>query len=251
MSCNRNVKQELFEKAFQVVYQKEHIQIGIGTLGEKTVHATVKQFFEPRKEYQEQPVYGFVADIKNEDRIIEIQTRNFQSLRKKLDVFLQNDKVAIVYPIPYKKWLFWIDEETGEVSQKRKSPKTGTVYDAFFELYKIKEYLNHPNLSICLLFLNMEEYRLLNGWSKDKKKGSTRYDRIPIQWVEEIWLEGEDGYKELLPKEGLSNEFTVKDFHKVTRISSRCASLGIQILKKTEQIRQIGKQGRAYLYTKN
>lgn len=244
-------KQELFQKACQFVYEKQHIQKGIGTLGEKTVHAAVKQFFESRKEYQEQPAYGFVADIKNKDGIIEIQTRNFQALRKKLKVFLEHEKVTIVYPIPHKKWLYWIDEETGEVTKKRKSPKEGNVYNAFFELYKIKEYLKHPNLSICLLFLDIEEYRLLNGWSKDKKKGSTRYDRIPIEWIEEIWIKEEKEYEKLLPKEGLMEEFTVKDFIKTTGLSSRCGALGIQILKATDQIKQVGKQGRAYLYTKN
>ena len=28
--------------------------------------------------------------------------------------------------------------------------------------------------------MDMEEYKLLNGWSYDKKRGSTRYDRVPV-----------------------------------------------------------------------
>ena len=82
-----------------------------------------------------------------------------------------------------------IDEETGELTDPRKSPKKGSEYTAFKELYKIKSYLKKEGLTIVLLFLDMEEYRLLNGWSRDKKKGSTRYDRIPTALVEEVEID--------------------------------------------------------------
>lgn len=44
-------------------------------------------------------------------------------MRRKLDAFLKIYPVTIVYPIPHVKWLSWIDEESGEMSPKRKSPK--------------------------------------------------------------------------------------------------------------------------------
>ena len=68
---------------------------------------------------------------------------NAPKLRRKLDTFLKYYPVTIVYPIVHTKYLYWIDEETGEISSKRKSPKTGTIYDAVPELYKIKMYLNN------------------------------------------------------------------------------------------------------------
>ena len=49
---------------------------------------------------------------------------------------------------------------------------------AFKELYRIRRYLLRDGLRLKLVLLDMEEYRLLNGWSRDKKKGSTRFDRI-------------------------------------------------------------------------
>ena len=55
--------------------------------------------------------------------IIEIQTRQFNRMRGKLQAFLPLYPVTIVYPIPYEKWLIWIDEDSGELSKKRKSPK--------------------------------------------------------------------------------------------------------------------------------
>lgn len=177
-----------FEQAKEKIIGKDRLRQQIGTLSEKTIHAVVKNYYEPDDEKQEVPIEGMYADIFTGKEIIEIQTRRFDQVRKKLERFLPLYPVTVVLPIPDTKWLIWIDEETGELSQKRKSPKRGSAYEAFKELYKIKPYLKKEGLTIVLLFLDMEEYRLLNGWSRDKKKGSSRYDRIPVRITKEIFF---------------------------------------------------------------
>lgn len=240
--------QTLFAQACDKIINKERIREGIGTLSEKTVHAVLKNFYEPDPAHQEIPVGTFVADILRDNEIIEIQTRNMNVMRRKLDYFLDQYPVTIVYPIVHTKWLYWIDEETGEVSAKRKSPKTGTPYDAFYELYKIKQYLNRPGLQLCIPMIDVEEYRLLNGWSLDRKKGSTRYDRIPTALVDEYFIGSLQEYDCLIPDQ-LPAEFSVKDFAKASRLAPRYAQTAIQVLKYIGKIRQIGTEGRAYLYS--
>jgi hypothetical protein len=240
-------KIEDFYRACEKVSQKENKKTGIGTLREKTVHAVVKEYLEPRREYQEIKVGSFFADIYNEKGIFEIQTRNFRNLRKKLDYFLKVEPVTIVYPVPYIKQVRWLDEETGELSAGRKSPKKGSPALILYELYQIKEYLLHPNLSILILLMNMEETKLLNGWSYDKKRGATRYDRIPTALVEEILIETKEDYEKLLPK-SLPKQFTAKEFQKAARLSDKAVSRGLQVLMEAGVIERIGKKGRAYLY---
>ena len=221
---------------------------GIGTLSEKTVHAILKRYYEPNEDYHEVPINGMVADIYKDGKIIEIQTRSFNKMRNKLDRFLPEYRVTIVYPIAYVKNLIWIDEDTGNLSKKRKSPRKGDYYDAFYELYKIKMYLDNPNLSFRFVLLNIDEYRLLNGWSKDKKKGSHRYDRIPTQLVGEMTIDRIEDYVQLLPIE-LPDEFTVSDYKDVAHISEDSARLGLHILNYIGVIEKIGKQGRKNLYS--
>ena len=237
----------LFEEACREIIEKERKKNGIGTLQEKTVHAVLKRFYEPDTDHQEIRIGCFVADIFRGNEIIEIQTRNFNALRRKLDAFLPEYPVTIVYPIVHTKWLFWIDEATGEISQKRKSPKTGRTYDAYFELYKIRTYLNHPNLHLCLVLFDAEEYRLLNGWSKDKKRGSTRYDRIPIKLVDEFYIGSPSEYGCMIP-EGLPEQFTSKDFASKAKISRGIANLALNILNYIHAVTRIGKLGNSYLY---
>ena len=177
----------------------------------------------------------------------EIQTRGFNKLRRKLDTFLKYYPVTIVYPIIHTKWLYWINEETGELSPKRKSPKTGTFYDAVPELYKIKMYLDNPNLHLCLVLIDADEYRLLNGWSRDRKKGSSRFDRIPVELVDELYIGGPADYRLFVP-EGLPENYTSKDFAKAAHIPVGYAQTLLGILYFLQVVERTGKSGHSYTY---
>lgn len=240
---------EKFEWAKQVVVKGSYKDSGIGTLKEGTLHKVLKHYIEADPTKHEIKIENFVADIVQENKIIEIQTRAFANLRKKLDCFLKDYQVTIVYPIAYLKWLSWIDLDTGEMSEKRKSPKKGTPYEIFFELYKIKSLLTHPNLSIHIILMNIEEYKLLNGWSRDKKRGAHRKDRIPIEIIDEINIEQPSDYIKLIP-EGLEESFTSQDFKKHTKLSLSSAQTALNILTHLGVTERIGKKGRAYLYRK-
>ncbi len=220
---------------------------GIGTLGEKTVHAVLKHYFCPDPWSQEIKLSRYVADIVGESGIIEIQTRGFDKLRRKLAAFLECAAVTVVYPLPRTKWLVWIEEDTGSVSNKRRSPKTGRPYDALWELYRIKEFLTHPSLRLCIVMLDMEEYRLLNGYSADKKKGSTRYERVPVALADEIWLRSPEDYIQLIPPE-LPLRFTSKDYRRAARMSLSTAQTALNVLHAVGAVLRVEKQGNTYVY---
>ncbi len=242
------IDREAFEAARKKVIGVDRKRSGIGTLSEKTVHAILKNYYEPDEEKQEIPIENYVADIFSDGEIMEIQTRQFNKMRNKLSAFLPLYPVTIVYPIPREKWIIWIDEESGELSQKRKSPAKGNVYLAFIELYKIKMYLKNPNLRVKLVLMDMEEYKLLNGWSRDKKKGSSRYDRIPTELVEEVDITRIEDYMQFVPYD-LEEEFTSKEFAKAAHIPVRLAQTVLNILYDLGIVTRTGKKGREYLYT--
>lgn len=237
----------LFQRACHKVIEEERLRKGIGTLGEKTVHAVLKQYLVPKEQYHEQKCEGYVADILLEGEIMEIQTANFNTLRRKLDAFLGKYEVTIIYPIPAQKWLFWIDEETGEITKKRKSPKRGTYYQAFYELYKIKSYLPNPHLHFRFLLIDMEEYRLLNGWDEHKKKGSSRYDRIPIDIKGELMINTAEDYRFLVP-DALKGAFTSKDYKRETGLVMAQAQRALNVLSYIGILEKVGKQGNNILY---
>lgn len=238
----------LFKEACDKIIGRQQGLRGIGTLGEKTVHAVLKYYYAPEERYHEIRIGNFIADICKEGEIIEIQTRHFYTMRAKLDYFLQDYEVTIVYPIPHIKYLRWVDPETGEIRPPRKCPKKGKIYNIIPELYRIKPYLSNEHLHFVLVFLDMEEYRILDGWSKDKKKGSTKTDKIPTSLVEEWRIDTQEDFLNFLPDE-LPEKFTSKDVSNLCKIPTQTAGTLLHILYDLKLIDRIGKTGNAYLYT--
>ncbi len=241
------MNEKRFEEAKNKIIGKPKNRKGIGTLGEKTVHAVLKNYYAPDEKMHEVPIGHYVADIYTGEGIWEIQNGNFYKIRSKLDAFLKEYPVTIIYPIPHIKWIIWIDEETGECSPKRKSPLTGTAYRAFAELYRIKDYLNHEKLRFIFPLVDMEEYRLLNGWSRDRKKGSCRYDRLPVTLYDEVVIEKKEDYLQFLPGQ-LPEAFTSKDLSATAKIPIKAARMALHIMTYLGVTEQIGKAGKSYLY---
>ena len=220
---------------------------GIGTYGEKTLHAALKRWLEPDPQAHEIPVGGFVADIVGERGIVEIQTAGFDKLRKKLAVFLGAAPVTVVYPVAHVKWLLWVDPETGDLTKRRKSPKVGGFAEALPEFYKIKPLLGHPNLRLCVLLVDMEEYRLLSGWSADRKKGSARYERVPLAIAGQLELACTEDWAGFLPA-SLPCPFTSRDYAKAAALSLSRAQTALNVLHAVGAAVRVGKRGNAYLY---
>lgn len=247
MKENNYIDPQLFSTACDYVKHLEKGAMGIGTLSEKTIHAVLKYYYAPDPSYHEIKVGSFVADIMMDGEICEIQTRNFNHLRRKLDAFLPEHEVTIIYPIAHTKWLSWIDPQTGEVGKPHKSPKTGSVFHIIPELYKIKMYLNHEHLHFTIPLIDVQETRLLNGWSYDKKRGSSRNDGIPVAIYDELHINSRADFSILLP-DGLPDIFTVKDYHTAAHVSESIASTGLNILFSLGLVKRVGKKGNAYLY---
>jgi len=240
---------ERFCEAYHAVCGSVPSRKGIGVLSEKTLHSVIKQFIEPNEALQEVKVGGYYADIKNDDGIFEVQTRSFNRLRAKLKSYLETETVTIVYPIPAVKRLIWIDAQTGELTSPRKSPKRGSYFDAFPELYKLDMLIANESLRVLLLLVDMDEYRYLNGWSADGKKGSTRHEQYPIALADSMLLATKEDYEGILPSE-LCSPFTSKDFASAANIRPRIAQTVLTVLSKRGVVQCVGKKGRLHLYMK-
>ena len=108
----------------------------------------------------------------------------------------------------------------------------------------------NESLCILLLMVDMDEYRYLNGWSADGKKGSTRYERYPIALVDSLLLATKADYEGLLPSD-LCSPFTSKEFAAAAKIRTRIAQTVLTVLSKRGAVQCVGKSGRLILYMKD
>lgn len=234
---------EICEKTARLPRQRNTI----GTLSEKTLHAVLKQYYEPLADMHEMKIGGYIADIINEDGVLEIQTGSFTGLKKKLECFLPVTNVTIICPVVHHKWINWLEPETGEIVSKRKSPKAGLASDACYQLCSILPYLTNPKLTVCLTLVDVEEYRALDGWSKSRKRGSHRVDQIPVKLVGEVLLHSRKDYLRLLP-ELPDGPFTAVSLASVLNRSVKRTRPLITVLETVGAVRRAGKEGRRILY---
>ena len=219
----------------------------IGRLNERTLHLTLKKMLEPDPAFHEVKYRGYIADIKRGNEIIEIETRSFANLKKKLDTFLEDCTVTLVYPVASSKYVVWVDPETGELSDKRKSPKKGRPSDIAFELYRLREHLGKPGFNLKIVTLEMTDYRRRDGWSRDGKRGAERIERIPGAVSSVMDISSPQDYA-LLADVIPGGEFTAAEFASANRIKTRYAWYLLSILCLTHVISKCGKRGRADLY---
>ena len=221
---------------------------GIGTLSEKTLHAALKHYYAPWQEMQEIKIGSYIADIVGEDGIVEIQTRAFDRLRKKLETFLSVTRVTVVHPIARQKWICLTDPATGEIVSRRKSPHRGSFYDVMPELYKIKYLLANPGLTLVLALIDVEEYRLLSDRpGVYRRTKARRHEQLPLALAEEAVLQAAADYAIFLPEE-LPELFDSADLAKAARIRLSLAQTTLNILLERGVVARQGKRGRRFLY---
>lgn len=220
---------------------------GIGTLSEKRLHAALKRYYAPDPSHREVAVGRYIADVFDGERIVEIQTAHFAYLRPKLKQFLALYPVTLVYPLPRMRYLIWTDPKTGEVSKPHKGRRQETPLSALHELYAIAPFLREENLTVELLFFDLDEHRLLDGYGKNRKKRATLVERIPRGAPERIVLRTPADYRALLP-EHLPERFKVVAFQKLAGLRSRPAYSAVHLLETLGILMQDGTEGRAAVY---
>ncbi|MCA9923485.1 MAG: hypothetical protein KC419_07900 [Anaerolineales bacterium] len=227
----------------------------IGTLAEKSLHAGLKAWLAQPGDQVEVPVDGFFIDIVREDLLIEIQTRHFGAMKRKLAQLLPNHRVLLVHPIAQEKWI--VREKPAlsktEVTvftpiSRRKSPKRGRPIDIFRELVRIPHLLTHPNLTIAVLLTQQEEVLRDDGQGSWRRKKWSVADHRLLAVVAEHRLSQPADYLTLLP-DSLPQPFTTQDLAETAVITRNLAQRTTYTLSRAGFIKEVGKQGNFKLYT--
>ena len=97
--------------------------------------------------------------------------------------------------------------------------------------------------------LDLEEYRLQDGWGNGGKRGSHRADRRPLAVVGEQWVRSLTDVPALLPP--LPDPFTRKDLSRVLGKRGVAFNRAVRLLEQCGAVEITGKKGNAILYRLN
>jgi hypothetical protein len=221
----------------------------ISTLNEKPLHEALKKWYGQPNDRFEQSVDGFIIDIVRGDLLVEIQTRNFGALRRKLKKLLVQHPIRLVYPIPAEKWIIKQEDLGNNRASRRRSPKRGSFIHVFEELVSIPELLVDPNFSLELLLIEEEELRTFDGNRAWRRRGWVTQERRLVRVIERLVLQRPADLGALFPS-ALAEPFTTADIAAAISRPRRLAQKMVYCLRLTGCIKIVGKRSNAILYAR-
>ncbi|MHA2396046.1 MAG: hypothetical protein ACXAC0_05030 [Candidatus Thorarchaeota archaeon] len=219
----------------------------IGTLQERSLHASLKQLFMTDDARTEVAVDGFVVDVVRNGVLFEIQTRNFAAIKKKLLSLIKNHSVRLVYALAKKKWIVKQTPDGMKQVSRRRSPKKCGFEDIFDELVRIPNLMAHSNFSIEVLLIEEEEIRRQDGKGSWRRRGWSIVDRKLVEVIDRRLYEEPSDFLHFIP-DSLERPFRNSDLVEALGISRRIGQRLTYCLRKMNALKTVGKKGNALLH---
>jgi len=213
---------------------------------EQTLHEQLKEVYARETGEIESTLGDYRVDVIRGDLLIEIQTRSFSSIRKKLGDLAGEHRVRLVHPIAYQKWIVRLDKNGKQVS-RRKSPKRGRVEDIFYELVYMPKLLSNSNFELEVVLVDLEEYWIDDGKGSWRRRRWSIHDKKMLELRERHLFTSPEDFRRLLP-ESLPTEFTSRILAKEAKLRIRASQKMLYCLHKMDVVSRNGKKGRSYLY---
>jgi hypothetical protein len=221
----------------------------ISTLNESPLHAALKARYARPGDRIEVSVDGFVVDIVRGDLLVEVQTRNFAAIKRKLAALTARYPVRLVHPIAREKWIVRLAEDGRTQLSRRKSPKRGGLEHVFEELVHIPRLLSNPNFSLAVLLIQEEEVRRYDGRRGWRRHGWVTHERRLLQVVDQHLFETPADVCTLVPPT-LPEPFTTSNLAAAISKPRWLARKMAYCLREMGALAPVGKQGNAILYTR-
>jgi len=190
---------------------------------------------------------GYRLDVLRDGVVYEIQTGTFSAIRRKLQTLSRRRRVVLVYPIPHQKIIVRLDPKSGDELSARRSPKRGAVMDVFDELLYIPDLLRRKNMSLEVVMTVQRELRRDDGKGSWHRKGVSVVGHELVEILETHRFDHPTDFLRLLPAD-LPKRFTVGDISEAADVNYSAAGRIAYGLRRLGAIKQVGKQGKAYVY---
>ncbi len=220
---------------------------GIGTRRETPLHAALKRWCAGPEAAFEVMVDGYVVDVVEGGELIEIQTRSFAHIKRKLSALVEAHPVRLVHPIPRERWIVRLPPDGRGAPARRRSPKRGDYPQLFAELVSFPALMRHPNFCLHVVLTQEEEIRRFDGNRSWRRRGWKTEDRRLLGVVDQRLFTTPDDLAALLPA-GLTGPFTVTELAEALGQPRRLAGQMAYCLRELGVLRVAGKRGRAHLY---
>jgi hypothetical protein len=219
---------------------------------ESTLHRQLKSLYTVKGAESEVKLGRYRIDVVDGQRLIEIQHAGLSAIRDKIARLLENHSVTVVKPIIERRYLVSLSKKNGKVVRRRLSPKRGNILDLFDELIHFTRVFPHPNLTIEVPLVDIEEFRFPGHGRRRRwrKRDFVVQDRELLQLNgRHEFRQGRDLVK--LVGRRLPRPFDTAQLAKAMKVDRWFAQRVAYCFRKMGIAQQVGKRGNALLYELN
>ena len=216
---------------------------------ETSLHRDLKLLYAGEEARFEVRLGSYRIDAISDGRLVEVQHGSLAAIRDKVAQLLQSHPVLVVKPIVAQKLLVTRDPESGAVVRRRRSPKRGQLLDLFDELVHFTRVFPHPQLSLEVVLVEVEEWRIPgHGRRRRWRESDFEVEDQKLLAIQEVYhLRTAADLRALLPPR-LPQPFHTGDLAERLEVSRGRAQRIAYCLRNMGAVREAGKQGNARLY---
>ena len=213
---------------------------------ETSLHRQLKERYGPAAGGRlEVALEGFRIDaVDGDGALVEVQSGSLGPLQAKLRRLLPAHRVRVIKPVVLKRRLIRRALRDGADLPARLSPRRGALVDVFDDLVGLARLLPHPNLTLDVLAVEIDEVRLV---ARRRRKGYTVLDRRLNAVVATVSLHHGCDLWTLIPSP-LPCPFTTGDLATHLRRPLVFAQRVAYCLRMAGAVEIVGKQGNQRVY---
>jgi len=176
---------------------------------ETSLHLALKQLYTTGDSRQEAVIEGYRADVLRGDLIVEIQASPLGAIARKVADLVRAHRILVVKPIARRKILIRQSEPGGPWDLRRLSPKVGSLLSVFNELVNFVRVFPHSNLTVEVVLVDEEEFRVPRRRRGFRRPNFRVHDRRLVEIVTRYRLATGQDLVGLLPP-GWPNPLTTE-----------------------------------------
>jgi hypothetical protein len=221
----------------------------IGLLNEKSLHSVLKHWYARPGDLLEFPLDGYIVDILRGNQVIEIQTGNFASIKRKVRDLSCRHRVTLIYPVTHECWILEVPRTLPGSIMRRKSPKRQAANQLFEELVSFPDLLNCPNFSIEVVSIQEEQLRRYDRQRRGKRRTWRIVERKLLRVLERSVFDVPSDLWQLIPPT-LPDPFETSHLASVLGHPRWFAQKVAYCLRQSGVITAIGKKGNSVVYSR-
>ncbi|MEZ6121447.1 MAG: hypothetical protein R3C28_33495 [Pirellulaceae bacterium] len=216
---------------------------------ETSLHRTLKNIYAGVAGQSEVKLDSFRIDAICGDQLVEIQHGSLAAIRPKIKKLLAaGHDVRVVKPIVARKRLVKRKAQGKAVASERMSPSRGCILDIFHELIYFRDVFPHPNLTLDVPLVSVEEWRYPSNHRRRKyRKKFAVEDQFLLEIIETRQFQTKRDLLKLIPR-NMPSLFTTQHLAEALQVDRWFAQRIAYCLRHMKALKTQGKQRNAILY---